>query len=426
MNSGRVGAGRTGALLARPRVRVGLVVLLVAVALGFDAAFAQRHGFFDLNVYWGAINYWTSGQGELYDFIRPASTYGFTYPPFAAIAMLPMVLVSWPVAIVLASIATFAATGLVIWWLLAEGRGRAGWFPVAIALALLMAFEPLRETFLFGQVNMLLVALVGADLLFGLRRGRWWAGVGIGLATAIKLTPGVFIIYLLVTGRIKAAFVAMGSAAGATLLAAAIAPDAAREFFTSAIWDTDRIGRLSFVSNQSLQGLVARLDDAHPSKLLWLVLVLATLAVWIVRSRRAVAAGDEATGFALTGIVGCLISPVTWIHHLVWLIPAILLLVKRGAERRDWRLLGLAAAVYVLLSSRVVWLFDADYGLGWPVTGVAGVLGSNAYVWICLALLLATPIVRPAPALADDGIADFGQADVTATRRPERGRPVRV
>lgn len=439
---------QTTRLLARPGVRVGLVLLLVAAVIGFDAAFAQRHGFFDLNVYWGAINYWTGGQGELYDFIRPASTYGFTYPPFAAIAMLPMALVSWPVAIVLASLATAAATGLVVWWLIAEKRGRAGWFMVAMIIALLMAFEPLRETFLFGQVNMLLVALVGADLLFGVRKGRWWGGIGIGLATAVKLTPGIFIIYLLVTRRFKAAAAATGAAAGATLLAAAVAPDAAREFFTSAIWDTDRIGRLWFVSNQSLQGLVARLDQAHPSKVLWLVLVVGVLAIWVVRSRRAVAAGDEAAGFALTGIVGCLISPVTWVHHLVWLIPAILLLVVSARERRDLRLLALAVASYVILSSRVIWLFDADFGLGLPTDGFWGLLGSNAYVWVCLALLLAMPIrtlaravsersgaapeiatpprganesPQGAPeitALPDDGVAQLGEPSVAATRRP--------
>ncbi|NUT31865.1 MAG: DUF2029 domain-containing protein [Hamadaea sp.] len=397
------------------RKRIAIVVALAIAALAFDAAFATRHGFFDLKVYHGAINFWAHGEGEIYDFIRPRSTYGFTYPPFAAIAMLPMAVVPWPVAIVIASLLTIAATGLVVWWLLP--RFPVKWYAFGVLMALLIAFEPLRETFLFGQVNMLLVALVAADLLFGAARGRRWAGIGIGLATAVKLTPGLFIVYLLVTKRFRAAFTAMGVAAGVTLATAAVAPDMAREYFTSALFETDRVGSLAFVSNQSLQGLVARLSPEDPSKALWLVFVVGVLVVWIARSRRAVAMGDEAAGLALTGVVSCLVSPVTWIHHLVWLIPALLLLVDKGvaATGRDrWRPWGLAAACYAILCSKLVWPFDNHFDTPW------GYLASNAYVLISLVLLVATPIRSPQDAVADLGVAHGG-----AARGPEFAGPVR-
>src|SRR5690606_1623103 len=188
-------------------------------------------------------------------------------------------------------------------------------------------FDPLRETFLFGQVNMYLVALVGFDLLLLTRRGSRFAGVGIGLATALKLTPGVFLIYLLMTGRWRAALTAGSAAAGATLVGAALAPDESRVFWTDALWNTDRVGQLDYVSNQSLNGAVARLNPLDPSTLLWALAVVAVLVVWVVRSRRAVAVGDEKTGFALTGVVTCLISPITWVHHLVWVLPALLVLL---------------------------------------------------------------------------------------------------
>jgi alpha-1,2-mannosyltransferase len=403
-------------------------VALALAAIGFDAAFATRHGFFDLKVYYGAINFWAYGQGELYDFIKSGSTYGFTYPPFAAIAMLPMALVSWTAAIVVASTATVVATALVVWWLiepLARVRGWHRGFTFGVLMALLIAFEPLCETFLFGQVNMLLVALVAGDMLFGVaKRGdaagaRWWAGVGIGLATAVKLTPGLFIVYLLITRRFRAAFTAMATAAGATLLAAALAPDAAREFFTSAIFETDRVGSLAFVSNQSLEGLVARLDPAHPPKLLWLVLVVGVLAVWVRRSHRAAAVGDEPAGLALTGVVSCLISPVTWVHHLVWLIAAFLLLVERGtlaAGRRRWLLWGIAATGYAILCSRLVWQFDDRFYSFWDY------LGSNAYVFVALALLVAVPIRARS---ADDAVAQFGMSQSAPARGPEVPLPVR-
>ena len=103
-------------------------------------------------------------------------------------------------------------------------------------------------------------------------RGRRWAGVGIGLATAIKLTPGVFILYLLVTRRWRAAATAIGAAAAATLVAAALFPDQSREFWTSALWDTNRVGILEYVSNQSLRGLLARLPLGAVESKVWLVL----------------------------------------------------------------------------------------------------------------------------------------------------------
>ncbi len=409
--------------------QIAITAALAAVSLVFVALFAQRHGFFDLNVYYGAVHYWTSG-GEIYDFVRPNSTYGFTYPPFAALAMLPMAIMSWPVAIVVSA----TATVLVTWWLLrlllgpviAQQRWTP-WFALAVALCLVAVYEPMRETFLFGQVNMLLLGLVAADLLLFTRKDSRWAGVGIGLATAVKLTPGIFIVYLLITKRWRAAITASGTAAAATLAAAAIAPDASREFWTSALWDTDRVGVLSFISNQSLQGVVARLTTGHPSKALWAVLVLAVLAVWFVRSRAAVARGDEVAGLAFTGIVGVLVSPVTWVHHLVWLIPALVLVVERGlaapaGSGRRRGLLALAVASYAVLSSRLVWLWEGDVG-GWDVF-----LGANAYVWISLALLCVTPLAGAASGgdLAAEGEPQLGDVDVAAGGAVGRPRAVRV
>lgn len=416
---------------------VAVVVLAVAVTAFLSVA-AVRHGFFDLRVYYGALNWWVHDGGEIYDFLKPDSQYGFTYPPFAALVMLPMAYLPWHAVITVSVVATVVASAVVIWWLVDPIARRCGWtrwFALAVALCLAAAFEPMRETVNFGQVNMLLLGLVAVDLWWLLPARNRWAGVAVGLATAIKLTPGVFIVYLLVTRRWRAAFTAMGAAAGATLLAGALFPDASREYWTSALWNTDRVGELAFISNQSLRGVVARLDPVHPSTLAWLVLVLATLAVWAWRCRAAVIAGDEATGLALTGVTMCLVSPVTWVHHLVWLLPALILLVDNGmaapARSRRRRLLLAAAAIgYAFLTSRIVWTYEEDF------SGVAGFLGGNAYVWISLALLLGLPIRRgagpagPAPGEPSrsvreaGGVAQFPQRERVAPgvqRKPVDG-----
>jgi alpha-1,2-mannosyltransferase len=385
---------RTATVERRTARQIGIVVVLAVCAVAFDAAFAVRHGFFDLQVYFGAINYWVGGTGEIYDYLLPTTKYGFTYPPFAALAMLPMAVIGWHIAIVISLVLTVVAAVAVIYALvepLARRRGWDTWFVVALACCAATVFEPMRETFLFGQVNSILLALVAADLLLLVRFKRSVAGVGIGLATAIKLTPGVFIVYLLITKRFRAAAVATGTTLAATVLAGAVAPDASREFWTDALWNTSRVGSQSFVSNQSLNGMIYRWSPDYPPKLMWLVLVGLVLLVWAWRSRRAVRMGDEATGFALTGIVGVLVSPITWVHHLVWVMPALILMVDRGLvqgisrRRQRWRL-GFAGAMWAIMCSRFVWMFNGNF------ESFGGWLGSNMYVWLCLILLVVLPM----------------------------------
>lgn len=389
-----------------------VVIGLAGGVSAFLAAFAAHHGFFDLKVYYGAINYWANDGGSLYDYILAKSTYGFTYPPFAALAMLPMAVTPWSAAIVISVTATALVTMVLLYWLvdpIARRQGWTRWFAFAIAVCLAAAFEPLRETVNFGQVNMLLVFLVAADLLLLVAKGKRFGGIGIGLATAIKLTPGVFIVYLLVTKRWRAALVASATAGVATAVAAAISPDLSRVFWTDALWNTDRVGSLAFISNQSLQGAVARLHPSHPSTALWAAATLVVAAVWFVRARRAVAAGDEMTGFALTGILSCLMSPVTWVHHLVWVGPAVILVIDGALRARGGRRVGLLAFgifAYALLCSRLVWEFHENFSdpVGW--------LLSSAYVWISIALLAAVPIRQPArPARPLEPLTDLGRLD---------------
>ncbi len=344
-----------------------------------------RNEFFDSKVYHGAVQFWFRDGGMVYDWLRPGTPYGFTYPPFAGLVMSPMAWLPLPVVVILATLGTIVTTGLLVHWLAGpylRGRGWTGWFPFAIALCFALAFEPVRETITFGQVNTLLLAIVAFDMLFGVGRGRKWAGIGIGLATAIKLTPGVFILYLLVTRRWRALFTAIGAATAVTLLAGAIFPDQSRVFWTSALWDTNRVGVLSFLSNQSLRGMLARGPFDTIESTVWLGFVLVTLAFWAWRVTRD--SSDVIAGLALTGILGCLLSPVTWVHHCVWLMPALIVCLTLWERSRPRFWLG--ASAYLLMTSHVTWLWEKG-----PRPPLA-IIGSNLYVLFSLALLVWTPV----------------------------------
>ncbi|MFE4919279.1 glycosyltransferase 87 family protein [Streptomyces sp. NPDC056661] len=353
--------------MTRSQQLLRTVVPVVGAAL-FMVTVPYYRGWFDLNVYYGTVDDWIRHGGRIYDYLLPGTGYGFTYPPFAAVCMLPMLLVGHTGAVVGGVLLSVAASVLLLRGPLYElPLGRGGLVATACLFVML---EPVRDTFSLGQVNLLLMALVYADG----GRGRF-AGVGIGLATAFKLTPGIFIGYLLLTGRRRAAAVATGTALAATAIGVLAAPSASWVFWTRALWDTHRVGALDYVSNQSLQGALARLGAGRP---VWVLAVLAVLVLWAYRVRRATEAGDDEAGMALTGLAACLVSPVTWVHHLVWAVPALALLVRYGHR-------AVAAALYVVLCSSVVWLWRDDS------SGVDGLLGGRTYVWICLGLLALWP-----------------------------------
>ncbi|MFY1672496.1 glycosyltransferase 87 family protein [Plantactinospora sp. WMMB334] len=419
----------------RPYARMFLLLGLAGAIAVAIALLPGHRGWFDIGVYHGAVNHWVHDGGRLYDYVRPGTGYGFTYPPFAALCMLPLAVLDWHPAIAVNAAVTGAAAAFVLWLLVDPIARREGWhrgFGFAFAVCLFAMLGPVRDTVSFGQVNLVLLALVYADLWL-LERGHRLAGVGSGVAAAVKLTPAIFIGYLVVTRRWRAAGTAAATAAVATLLAWLVAPEATRTYFGRAVWDTGRVGSLEYVSNQSLLGLAARWNPEHPNRLAWLVLVAVVLVVWAHRTRQAVRRGDERAGFALTGIVACLVSPVTWVHHLVWLVPALVVLadstLARRAERAEcpedprppWRWLRLRlwlwqwrapAAAYLLLCGSVVWLWSGDHG-GVGFSAVVGFLGSNSYVLLSLAMLLFLPLTT------SGGTAPAG-------REPERPRSART
>ncbi|NES29763.1 DUF2029 domain-containing protein [Micromonospora terminaliae] len=338
-------------------VRAGVVAAVAYSAWLAIGAFGRPYNFFDMKIYHGAVVWWANGN-ELYDFIAPSTTLGFTYPPFAGLAMLPMSWLPVDAAGWLNALASIAALAVVLAALLRPIIDRLGWslwFTVGIATPLAVAIEPSRETLGYGQVNLLLFALIMADLVglrWRARRGTHhetadsalarfvysgtWAGVGIGLATAVKLTPALFVAYLMITRQWRAALTAVGTTIGVTIASFALVGEESRTYFTSVLWQTERVGAADMTANQSLAGLLARLyDSIETPGLLWLAFAVLMLALGLSRATSARADGDELTAFTLVGLTANVISPISWSHHLVWVIPAIIVLADAAVRRRE-------------------------------------------------------------------------------------------
>jgi hypothetical protein len=447
-------------------VQVGVVAAAVVAAIWAIHNFGRHYTFFDLRIYHGAMVWWTHG-GDLYDFVAPKTTLGFTYPPFAALVMAPMAVLPTVAAGWMNTVLSLAGLTLLLSWLLVPVADRCGWsrwFAVALAVPLSAATEPIRETLGFGQINLLLAVLVYADFVALRNRARvsiesgpagpperiarlrtvrrLWetgalAGVGVGLATAIKLTPGVFIVYFVVTKQWRAALASAATTIGVTLLTFMVTGRAAGAYFGSVVFDTSRVGAVDSTANQSLAGILARLYDSPTTPtLMWLSFGALLLAVGMTRAMNAHNVGDELTAFTIVGLTGNAICPISWSHHLVFLIPALVVLgdsalrhrrAARGlAPRGLWSrgptgipaLAGLgraaaALAVYLLFVVSPIWMYEhKPPNHSHYADGLHGAFWENSLGLAIIALV----VLLPARAGADPA---FYQEPALARRRAQ-------
>jgi alpha-1,2-mannosyltransferase len=358
----------------RSTVLGGLLLLLAAA--GFD----RHYRFFDMAIYQGAVGWWIDG-GELYSYQAPVQgLLGFTYPPFAALVLMPTALVPVGVAGWLNVVLSVGMLALALRALCPNG------LPVLAFLAIL-ATEPVRQTLGLGQVNLVLFGLVVLDLAVLGRSGSRWTGIGVGVATAIKLTPGLFIVYLLVTRRWRAAGTAAATVAALTASACLIAPRETMQYFGDLMWRTERVGAAYAVANQSLSGLLARLSDSHtPPAAWWLALSAVAALVGLRRAAQAHGYGNEVAALALVGLTANLVTPVAWTHHLVFLPVALIVLVRSGR----WQCIAAAALCYALSVLSPIWWVDEDAG------GTVAFLAANTFVLMMICLVCTLP-VRPVP-----------------------------
>ncbi|MDG4822123.1 glycosyltransferase 87 family protein [Asanoa sp. WMMD1127] len=344
-------------IYSRNLVRLGLIAGAFVTAWYAIGAFGRPYNFFDMKIYHGAAVWWASGR-DLYAYAAPDTGLGFTYPPFAGLLMLPISRVPFAAAAWINVVASLLALAVVMWALLGPIARRYGWtrwFAVGLAVPAAAAIEPVRESLGYGQINLLLFLLVMADLVALRWRARTsagftptggaltrfvrsgaWAGVGIGLAASIKLTPALFVIYLLVTKQWRAAMTAVATAIGVSAATFMVAGKDSAAYFLRVIWETERVGQADMTPNQSLAGVLARLyDTPEAPTLLWLSFALLVFALGLSRAARAHADGDELTAFVLVGLTANVISPISWSHHLTFVIPAILVLADAAMRRRD-------------------------------------------------------------------------------------------
>lgn len=312
----------------------------------------------------------------------------FTYPPVAA--ALFSVLTVLPMAV--------AATMLTAAGLLGLGYATTLAVParwVLLVLPCALVLEPVRTTLRFGQVNLVLMALVAVDCL--LARTRYPRGLLVGIAAAVKLTPAVFILFFLARRQRGSAATAALTFAGMTGMGVLLAPADSIRYWHETIFDPDRIGGAEFVTNQSLRGALSRLDLPH-AEVVWLVLSLVVLVMAWFGARRV---HDPVTALLVVAAAGLVVSPISWSHHWVWIAPALLVGAIR-LYRNPPALAVLAATAVVFTVGQRYLPHGADRELHW--TWWQHLLG-NSYLLAALTFLAWTAATHRRPALVSARVA---------------------
>jgi len=305
-------------------------VYLVSAAGCCWSAFRGMARFVDLHVYRLGGDAVLHGGAGLY----AVRFHGlpFTYPPFAAILFAVVAALPFLVCAVLLAGASVLALPVVLYLALRlPGLGSAGlgaaaaWRVALLAGAAAMWLEPVRTTLGYGQIDLLLALLVLYDLAIAVRLPGLLPGAAIGLAAGIKLTPAIFIVYLFLTRRYRAGWTALLAFGTTVLVGLAVLPGASAWYLGGEFANPGRISPVQDPENQSLLGVLARTLHTADVTAVWLPLAGLVAVAGLFLACDAGRRGDEALGFCFCAVTGLLISPISWTHHWVLVIPALLL-----------------------------------------------------------------------------------------------------
>jgi alpha-1,2-mannosyltransferase len=355
---------------ARPGLLLAGGVIAFAIALAFYLHYNLTHPMplwmepVDLEVYRGGgmvaahVRPWYDPRlkSPLYDW-RGVFGFKFTYTPFAALVFtvltLPTLAVLLKVSIAVNIVALVAAI-----WVTFGGLGyRAGAVKAGATLLVAAAVfwtEPVQRTLFLGQIELILMALIMWDMCQPER--RWWQGAGVGIAAGIKLVPLIFIPYLLLTRRLRQAAVATVTFLLTILLGFLVLPaDSAKWWFGGLFLQSSRTGFVGWEGNQSLQAIITRFAGSIAAgEPIWLVAVVPTLVLGLACAALLDRGGHRMAGLLTCALTGLLVSPISWDHHWVWIVPGVVVLVHYGVRARRaarWAHLGLAAVIIGLFGA---------------------------------------------------------------------------
>jgi alpha-1,2-mannosyltransferase len=357
-----------------------LLAASTAARLAWTYLVPNGANFVDLHVYVGGAAALTH-PGTLYDYVyadqTPDFPLPFTYPPFAAVVFYPLHLVPFGVLAFGWQLGTIAALyGVVrlsqrLLPSAGDTGGAGGRRTAMLWTAVAIWIEPLRSTFDYGQVNVLLVL----GVLYAVCSTRWWvSGLLVGLAAGVKLTPAITGLYFLGARRWAAAACSVAVFFGTIAVSTLVVGDQTRHYFQDLLGDAGRVGPIGTSFNQSWRGGISRILGRDAGYGPGVLAAIAVTVVLVFLAWRAIGTSDRLGSIVVVQLLGLLLSPISWTHHWVWLVPLMIWLIhgpfrmRRGARILGWGWLALTLiGVPWLLSfaQPTIWQISRPWYLAW-------------------------------------------------------------
>lgn len=344
----------------------------------------QRHEILDFFQEWASARNYFEGlpvytQQEItmlryLDYRKKSWEFGIAYnahPPASVLLALPLARLDYSDAFLVWSLASLAAGAVSGWLVVRQLDLRFTLWTLAPTLALVLVCNPFRQQMNQGQLNLILLLLLTGTWAAD-RSGRpAVAGLLLGLATAIKLFPGLLFVYYLLRRRWDVFGWGVFGFVLVNLLTAAILGVEAFESYIQHAVPGVRV-YTDWWPNISLSGFWLKLFDGRGGRVipLWYAptlarvaivlswLVVLTLLAWAVLRARTPA--DHDVTFGLTLIAMLLLSPVTWDHYCVLLLVPVVIFWRRVPRRTIARVLFWFGVIVLWLTPMVFW---------YPLTG---------------------------------------------------------
>jgi alpha-1,2-mannosyltransferase len=146
----------------------------------------------------------------------------------------------------------------------------------------------------------------------------------------------------------------------------------------------------------------------------WLALSAAVLAVAGQGMRHALAASERCWALSLNALAALLISPISWSHHWVWCVPAVLTLAALSRRHPARLPLVLTVCGLLVFGAAPQWWFPASVGRELRWAPWEQVVGSSYVLFAALVLVLSacamlTPSRAPRASPPGPGLAPAGQ-----------------
>ena len=339
----------------------------------------------------------------------------------------PLLHASPAVQLVVVLIALQASLAVFLWTAL-RALGMRGWQMPLLLVLVAIAFEPTMANIDEGQVNLVLLGLSGIWLLGWMRGDRWWAGAALGAGVAIKLLQAPLALLVLWGRRWR--MLAGAVAAGLALWLVAV-PQYLPEFIFK-IAPVLSAGTGLF-ENHSPGGTVARLLDPNTflgavtttppaARLITAAISLVVLVATFGVLRRPAKGHARALEAAAMVAAGPLIASYSWGTHLVLLLLPMVVLFDWAIRRRDWLVVGLVGAGWMLIGPAHNW-FQTLLVSGYPnllvlrLMAEFGVIGITA-IWAAALLAVSRQRSTDRADAAHEHGADREQHDRAREHHP--------